>query len=116
MEKPGLLDLQEKRGLVVFVETMDLLVNKESGDQQDRLAARETKGTLERTDPRSVDVIIKTLQPPHSALNRTFQMSKSVAAATALFSLQGTLFGLIETKCSVAITNKGKLNFPYLPH
>lgn len=52
LEKPGLWDLQEKRGLVVFVETMDLLVNKESGDQQDHLAARETKGTLGRTDPR----------------------------------------------------------------
>lgn len=51
LEKPGLLDLQEKRGPVVFVETMDLLVNKESGDQQDHLAARETKGILERTDP-----------------------------------------------------------------
>lgn len=52
LEKPGLLDLQEKRGPVVFVETMDLLGNKESGDQQDHLEARETKGTLERTDPR----------------------------------------------------------------
>lgn len=52
MEKPGLLDLQEKRDLGVFVETMDLLVNKESGDQQDHLAARETRVTLERTDPR----------------------------------------------------------------
>lgn len=52
LEKPGLLDPQEKRGLVVFVETMDLRVNKENGDQQDHLAARETKGTLERTDPR----------------------------------------------------------------
>lgn len=45
-------DLLGKRVLVVFVETMDPLVDKEREDQQDQQAAQETKGTLERMDPR----------------------------------------------------------------
>lgn len=52
MEKRDPLDLREKRALAVSVETMDLLANKGSGDRQDRSAARETKGTPGRTDPR----------------------------------------------------------------
>lgn len=52
MEKPDPLDLLVKRVLVGFVETMDPLEDKESEDQQDHLAAQETKGTLEKTDPR----------------------------------------------------------------
>lgn len=52
LENPDPLDLQGKRVLVVSVETMDPLENKESEDQQDHLAAQETKGTLEKMDPR----------------------------------------------------------------
>lgn len=51
-EKPDPLDLQGKRVLLVFVETMDPLEDKESEDRLDHPAAQETKGTLEKTDPR----------------------------------------------------------------
>lgn len=50
--KPGPLELQAKRVLVVFVETTDPLENRESEDQQDHLAAQETKETLAKTDQR----------------------------------------------------------------
>lgn len=46
------LDLLGKRVLLVSVETMDPPEDKESEDQRDHLAAQETKGTLEKTDPR----------------------------------------------------------------
>lgn len=52
MAKQDPSDLQERRVLVVFVGTMDLLGNKGSGAQQDHQAAQETKATLERTAPR----------------------------------------------------------------
>lgn len=52
MEKRDLSDLQEKRALVVSVETMDLLANKGNGDLQDHLVVQGTKGTPGRTDPR----------------------------------------------------------------
>lgn len=62
MENPALLALLGKRVLVVFVETMDPLENKESEDQQDLPAAQETKGTLERTDPRVLMVLRAQLE------------------------------------------------------
>lgn len=43
--------LQEKRVLVVFVEIMEHLENKESEGHQDRLVAQETRGILEKMDP-----------------------------------------------------------------
>lgn len=43
--------LQEKRVLVVFVEIMEHLENKESEGHRDRLVAQETRGTLGKTDP-----------------------------------------------------------------
>lgn len=46
------LDLLGKRVLLVSVETMGPPEDKESEDQRDHLAAQETKGTLEKTDPR----------------------------------------------------------------
>lgn len=52
MEKRDPSDLRGKRALAVSAETTDLLANKGSGDRRDHLAARETKGTLARTDPR----------------------------------------------------------------
>lgn len=55
-------DLLEKRVLAVFVETTEPLEDKESEDQQDHLAARETKGTLEKTDPRVLMVLQAQLE------------------------------------------------------
>lgn len=52
LENPDPLDPLGKRVLLVFVETMDPLEDKEREDQQDHLAAQETKETLEKTDPR----------------------------------------------------------------
>lgn len=46
------LDLQGKRDLLAFVETMDLLEDRESEAHRDHLAAQETKETLERMDLR----------------------------------------------------------------
>lgn len=54
--------LPGKRVLLVFVETMDPLENKESGDQQDHPAAQETKETLERTDQRVLMVLQAQLE------------------------------------------------------
>lgn len=51
MENLGLLVLQEKRVLVVFVETMEHLENKEREDHQDQLVAQETRETLVKMDP-----------------------------------------------------------------
>lgn len=51
-ENPDPLDLLGKRVLLVFVETMDPLEDKEREDQQDHPAAQETKETLEKMDPR----------------------------------------------------------------
>lgn len=51
-ESPDHLELLEKKVQGVFEETMDLLGNKESEDQQVHLAAQETKETLERMDQR----------------------------------------------------------------
>lgn len=62
LEKPDPLDLQGKRVLVVFVETMDPLEDKESEDRQDRPAAQETKGTLEKMDPRVLMVLQAQLE------------------------------------------------------
>lgn len=63
LENPDPLGLQEKRDLLVFVETMDPLEDKESEVQLDHLAAQETKGTLERTDPRVLMVLRAQLEP-----------------------------------------------------
>lgn len=52
LENPDRLDLLGKRVLLVFVETTEPLEDKESVDQQDHPAAQETKGTLEKMDPR----------------------------------------------------------------
>lgn len=46
------LDLQGKRDLLAFAETMDHLEDRESEAHQDHLAAQETKETLERMDLR----------------------------------------------------------------
>lgn len=51
MESLGLLVLQEKRALVVFVGTMEHLENKESEDHPDQLVAQETRVTLGKMDP-----------------------------------------------------------------
>lgn len=62
LENQDLLDLLEKRVLAVFVETTEPLEDKESEDQQDHLAALETKGTLEKTDPRVLMVLQAQLE------------------------------------------------------
>lgn len=51
LESLGLLALQEKKVLVVFVGTMDHLENKESEDPLGHLVAQETRGTLGKMDP-----------------------------------------------------------------
>lgn len=51
MESLDLLVLQEKRVLVVFVETMEHLENRESEDHPDHLVVQETRGTLGKMDP-----------------------------------------------------------------
>lgn len=56
------LDLLGKRVLLVFAEIMDLLEDKENEDQQDHPAAQETKGTLEKTDPRVLMVLQAQLE------------------------------------------------------
>lgn len=63
LEKPDPLVLQEKRDLMVFVETMDPLEDKESEVRLDHLAAQETKETLGRTDPRVLTVLQAQLEP-----------------------------------------------------
>lgn len=50
-------DLLERRVLVVFVETMAPLEDKESVEQQDHQGVQETKETLERTGPRVLMVL-----------------------------------------------------------
>lgn len=57
LENPDRLDLLGKRVLLVFVETTEPLEDKESVDQQDHPAAQETKGTLEKMDPRVLMVL-----------------------------------------------------------
>lgn len=47
----GLLVLQEKRVLVVYVGTTEHLENKESEDHLDHLVAQETRGTLGKMEP-----------------------------------------------------------------
>lgn len=60
LANPDPLDLPGKRVLVVFEETMDPLEDKGSEERLDHQEARETKETLEKTDPR----VLMVLQAP----------------------------------------------------
>lgn len=104
LENPGPLELQEKRVLVVFVETTDPLENKESADRQDHPAAQETKETLEKTGQRWADVIVE-LQLNHKFrfLNLAYCM-KSVSVAATLVKV--TIFELMKPYCCVAVVIK----------
>lgn len=62
LEKLDHWDPQEKKDLEDFVEIMEPLEDKASVDLQDHQAARETKETLERTDPRVLMVLQAQLE------------------------------------------------------
>lgn len=73
LENQDPLDLQGKRVLVVFVETMEPLENKGSEGQQGHLAAQETKGTLEKMAQRLAGVFVSKRYHINSLLNHKTQ-------------------------------------------
>lgn len=81
-------DLLGKRVLVVFVEITDPLEDKGSEDQLDHREAPETKGTLEKTDPRVLMVLQAQLELQDREALWVFLVSEESAGCQAFQDLR----------------------------